>query len=443
VQRRHIRASIILSTLPLVVGVVIFITLHRTITSSVTTIRVDSTAYLTGGAVDTQNKNVVLTGLVRYGARLWIVDAVTGTSRRIVSLADPPTGIAIDEKTDHLFVVSGQRPYVRVLDATSGVQLAVTSTGYWPRGATFISRPLVIDSRDGHVFVATPDGGGIPAHPSIISMLDARNGHLLKTISVGRGLIGLAINAQIDHLFALNARDGTVSTINARDGMVLTTTVVGRNPLSMAVDALTTRLFVTGNAFPIGPGPLGTKGYVSVLDTRTNTLLNRVTVGRLPTALAVDDRRSIVFVANSEDNTVSLLDGRRGLVLRTTTVGQTPTAVAVDARIGRVFVAAANSIQPIRPNLSLAGAGSVSVLDAQRGIQQRVISAGVDPMLILVDEYTHRVFVVNKGGRIPMRDAGTWRWIPPQLRSLFHISPLQTPRWHDVPGDIDTFNASQ
>ncbi|HTD77687.1 MAG TPA: YncE family protein, partial [Chloroflexota bacterium] len=55
-------------------------------------------------------------------------------------------------------------------------------------------------------------------------------------------------------------------------------------------------------------------------------------------AIAVDERRGRVFVANTRSDSVSVLDAGSGALLRTVVVGAGPSAAAVDERIGKVFV---------------------------------------------------------------------------------------------------------
>ncbi|HKC72626.1 MAG TPA: hypothetical protein VKF37_00270 [Chloroflexota bacterium] len=84
--------------------------------------------------------------------------------------------------------------------------------------------------------------------------------------------------------------------------------------------------------------PIGLSGTVSALDARTGTVLHTVAVGVGPRAIAVDERRGRVFVANTRSNSVSVLDAGSGALLRTVVVGAGPSAAAVDERIGKVFV---------------------------------------------------------------------------------------------------------
>jgi len=52
----------------------------------------------------------------------------------------------------------------------------------------------------------------------------------------------------------------------------------------------------------------------------------------------VDERTARVFVLNRDSQAVSVLDANSGALLRNISVGKAPTAVAVDAQTARVFV---------------------------------------------------------------------------------------------------------
>jgi YVTN family beta-propeller protein len=86
-----------------------------------------------------------------------------------------------------------------------------------------------------------------------------------------------------------------------------------------------------------------------VIDADTLTVVRSAKVGLGPRALALDRRRSRVYTANFDDNTVSVLDTPSMDLLATVTVGRLPHAMAVDPRSGCVYVANA-------------GSGSVSVI---------------------------------------------------------------------------------
>lgn len=79
--------------------------------------------------------------------------------------------------------------------------------------------------------------------------------------------------------------------------------------------------------------------------------------------------------------------------VRTIPVGRNPGALAVDASTGRIFVVN----RGIDNQGNVITVGTVSVLDAARGMPLCTAAVGIDPMAIAVDARTGRVFVINRG----------------------------------------------
>jgi len=80
------------------------------------------------------------------------------------------------------------------------------------------------------------------------------------------------------------------------------------------------------------------------------------------------------------------------------------------------------------------------VLDARDGAVVHMVAVGVDPAVMRVDERTGRVFVLNKGGEVPVLDR--WGWVPDWLRSAVTFLPQRTSRTHRVPGSVSVLNPS-
>src|ERR687885_94397 len=120
---------------------------------------------------------------------------------------------------------------------------------------------MAVDTRRGRVFVA--DEGA-----NSVSMLDARRGRLLRTVPVGPAPTGIAVDAQAGHVLIVNQgtfqpapafyshEHGTVTVLDARSGTVLRTVTVGYGPRALALDARRGRAFVANRY----------DGTVSVLD---------------------------------------------------------------------------------------------------------------------------------------------------------------------------------
>jgi YVTN family beta-propeller protein len=62
-------------------------------------------------------------------------------------------------------------------------------------------------------------------------------------------------------------------------------------------------------------------------------------VGRHPQAIALDSKKNLVYVANTQDNTVSVIDPRARSVVATLKAGEHPYAIAVNNDTHKVYVA--------------------------------------------------------------------------------------------------------
>jgi len=182
---------------------------------------------------------------------------------------------------------------------------------------------------------------------------------------------------------------------------------VGQDPSAIAVDEATSRAFVIN-----GGNPTTGIGNVSVLDTRTGTLLRNIGVGVVPIALAADGSTGHVFVINSYihaggQGTVSVLDARTGQVMLTEPVGDVPYAVAVNERAGRAFVLNAND-------------SGVSVLDTTTGRRVGIIHTSpnggplLGPNVLAVDARRGRLLSISpnpSGGSVNLFDTRSGRLV--------------------------------
>ena len=130
-------------------------------------------------------------------------------------------------------------------------------------------------------------------------------------------------------------------------------------------------------------------GHVALLDTRSGAIRGTVRVTAGPAGpdmmtLTVSRRTARVFVADPVGGTVTMLDAHKGVHLRTVAVGIYPATLAVDERTGRVFVGNRRS-------------HTVSMLDARTGAMVRTVAVGTVPMDLTVDPRTGQVLVTTSG----------------------------------------------
>jgi YVTN family beta-propeller protein len=264
-------------------------------------------------------------------------------------------------------------------------------TGHPVRTIAVGVRPvaLAVDERTQHAFVVNGNVGDslYPLGAGSVTVLDMHGeGRVLRTVAVGEKPVTIAVDERTQRALVVNAvspwptMPGSVSLLDTRSGTVVRTVAIGINPGPIAVDVPSGHVFVANMD----------DDSVSLLDARSGTVLRTLSVGARPAAIAVDPKTRRVFVVNSADNSVSVLDTQRGTVLRTIATSADPTAVAVDESAGRVFVAAANGFGRLHN-----APGKVDILDASSGALLRTISVGAGSWAIAVDQRDQEVFVAN------------------------------------------------
>jgi YVTN family beta-propeller protein len=190
-----------------------------------------------------------------------LVDASTGRVVRTIAVGSNPAAVAVDVATGHAFVTNNGADTVTMLDVRTGVVLRVVKVGFYPAR-------VVVDQRAGHVFLIHGRGGSRQDFPLVpdgvggTTMLDARSGSVLRTLSVGASPVddvgnvdamNIAVDEPHGRVYIINqtaaAADyspvvGSVSVLDAGTGHLLRTLTVGRNPIALAVDTTSGRLFV-------------------------------------------------------------------------------------------------------------------------------------------------------------------------------------------------------
>lgn len=235
-------------------------------------------------------------------------------------------------------------------------------------------------------------------------------GPRLRSIDVGPSPAAVAMDTRAGHTFVIGhdpVGGDVASLLDTRSGTLLRRISLGRRGLAVGSSAVAVDEH-SARAFVITPG----SPTIAVLDTRGGALLRRTPLpsarppgltGDNARALAVDEGAGRVFVTTFADDTVSALDARSGALLRTTWVGPHPAAIAVDRRARRVFIANTGILDR---QGRYRGGGSVSVLDARSGMLLQTIPIGQSPGALAVDTRRNRVFVLDRAGLL-LLDART------------------------------------
>jgi len=258
---------------------------------------------LAGGRLDANN--------VPVGAStVRAVDEVSGAvvwTAHAQGLGQIGGGVALDARTDRLFVADGDG--VTVLDARTGRVVRHLSL---PEGEP----GLAVDMAAGRVVASLYDS---TTRAYSVALLDATTGRVLRTVyDVGPGVMDPRVGRYIATESPLSSSGGVIGVtgLDTRSGRIAWTgglppVKTGYPPVAEAVD--TARgwvVLVSADVTISGPTIYG-PDRVDVLDTRTGRGRGSMEVGAGPPAVGVDEQTARVFVANGGDNTVSVLDAAR------------------------------------------------------------------------------------------------------------------------------------
>ena len=226
---------------------------------------------------------------------------------------------------------------------------------------------------------------GVDETPTNVVVFDTESGKLLTRIPVDISPYQLVLSKDGGRLFVSNWSSRSVSVIDTATNKVTATIAVGANPNDMALSR-DGRLFVA----------CASDNTVHVIDTRAMRVIERLSTtmsplapeGSKPNALAIDEARGVLFVANGDNNALAVIDIRnraRSEVMGFIPTGWYPSALSVAG--GMVYIGASKGEaaypDPNGPHspLNVAGGERGSVKSLQTGSVSRLAVADIPKRL--------------------------------------------------------------
>jgi YVTN family beta-propeller protein len=166
---------------------------------------------------------------------------------------------------------------------------------------------------------------------------------------------------------------------------------VGKNPSAIAVDPITHRVYVANDG----------DHTVSVIDGLTNSNIRTIPVGNYPSAIGVEDLgggHTKIYVASQsgEKNLyigfLSVFDGENNNYIGNITVGYDPAAIGIYSIYfppleHMIYVPVFAGVLDGRPVVSAVASDNTNHITK--------IPVGIDPRGIGIDPYTNRLYVAN------------------------------------------------
>jgi DNA-binding beta-propeller fold protein YncE len=194
-------------------------------------------------AVDERAGRVVVIG---YGdTTVYVLDAANGRLLHGVNVGMMPESLSVDGRIGRAFIIDDRTGTIGVLNTRDGMALHTVTMRQAPG-------PLTVDVPAGRVFVLGQDS-------SSVAVLDARTGALVRTVTVDRVRPGdtswvdaVAVDERRGRVLVASDNGSTarVTVLDARSGATLRTITVPLSPIAMAVDARSGRAVIAGAPIP-------------------------------------------------------------------------------------------------------------------------------------------------------------------------------------------------
>lgn len=255
-----------------------------------------------------------------------------------------PKGIAVNSDGTKVYVANSGSNTISVVDTDARKVInAISNMGYSPA-------ELVLSADEQWLYATNPDSDKV-------TVIDTVSQTVSSHISVGRRPAAIAYDGDRSKVYVANWGDNSVSIIDANTASVESATTVGLQPSGLAVEG--DRLYVANSGanmisviqlvsynviktVDVGQMPMkvlkglsgwiyisnGNNNDVSLYYTSMDTITRNLSVGNLPTHMAMDSLRRKLYVVNSLSDTVSVIDLRTKRVTGIIDVGRKPYGIA-------------------------------------------------------------------------------------------------------------------
>jgi YVTN family beta-propeller protein len=252
------------------------------------------------------------------------------------------------------------------------------------------------------------------AHGDQVDVVDPAAGRLLGSVPGTLGVHGVALAPELDRGFASSGRANSVTVFALSSLQVLATVPAGRKPDAIVYDAAARRVYVAN----------GESGDITVIDATDNHVAGTIAVGGKLEFEAVDGHGHLYVNVEDQSRLVAIDTTRLAVLARYELAGRCdePTGLAIDATGARLFVGCGNARMAVveaasgriladlpigagcdataydaQRQLAFAsnGAGSLSIIDAQRLSVRQELATRPGARTLALDPASHRLYTVT------------------------------------------------
>ncbi|MBA3913825.1 MAG: YncE family protein [Acidobacteriales bacterium] len=218
----------------------------------------------------------------------------------------------------HLLYAGNLNGYVSVIDTQTSTVVATV-----PTGSVF---GVAVNTETNTIYANTGGDG--------VYVIDGATNTVTDVITSGEGEAGIAVDENLNQIYAANKNDSTLSVIDGSTDQVVATVPIGGVLARVAVDSRIQRVFVT----------VELPGTVVAVDTVSHTVAGSLVLsGALLNGMVVDEGLQRVYVTDNYGFVVDVIDPAQLSLTDTVPGFQYPYNLALDRRTHTFYVVGANT----------------------------------------------------------------------------------------------------
>jgi YVTN family beta-propeller protein len=246
-----------------------------------------------------------------------------------------PSGIAINQKTNLIYVANRNSDTVTVVNASMNNVVEKISVGFAPSD-------VVVNPNTNFIYVTKINVG-------TVTLIDGSTNKVVDTLELDNSSQfysegGIAINEMTNEIYVLTnnySEEGNYASISIIDGLT------NKLQQSFKVADLRWDYDVGDSARDIILNSKTNNVYVVlmfgdlyVIDGSTKTESDKITIGyeKTPHQVNVNEERNMAYVSNFNNQSISVIDGSTNELIKTVQVGIDPQGIAIDTATNTIYV---------------------------------------------------------------------------------------------------------
>ncbi len=254
---------------------------------------------------------------------LSVIDGRTNTVIANIPLNRSPLKIIINQVTNRLFLLDANDT-VTVVDGNTNQVIARVRVG---RDA----RDIALNPLTNRIY--TVDLGS-----RRVSVIDGRTNRVIATIRIEPiefeiGPDFITVNPLTNRIYVFNELSESLAVINGRTNRQIAAVPLGFDAERIRINPFTNRIYLS---------PME-GAFIAVVSGFTNRVIRRVRIPQPDVAdMAINRRKNLIYILNlglnGQRGIVSVMDGRTNNIINTLRVGLFPTDISVNSNTGRAYV---------------------------------------------------------------------------------------------------------